>query len=161
MIRISTLARPVQRQRLGELVAIETSSFPPGLRWSERHFEAAMPMKWRSSLMAVLRGRVAGYAIVYRDHGVFHLSRLAVAVALQGTGVGMQLVREVRSDAARAGSGVTVECDGSLGVVGFYERAGFSVLAGRSLLGYLARKGKLMRLQDFKSRRRVALAAEG
>lgn len=78
-------------------------------------------------LGARLDGRVVGVAtFALREPGVFQLRGMAVAPALQGTGIGTAVldegVRRLRSLGA-----VQVWANGRDGALGFYERAGWRV----------------------------------
>ena len=111
-----------------DLAAIENAVFP-GDRISRRSFRKLIERETAEALVAVVEGRVAGYAIVLFRKGsaVARLYSIATASAFSGRGVGrllleaaedaafehdrMMLRLEVREDNARA--------------IAIYERAGY------------------------------------
>lgn len=88
-------------------------------------------------LLAVQEANDLGTArLLVEGHGRVHLTRVAVAHAARGRGVGRTLMRAVEEIAARehavAGK-VQVELSAQESALGFYRRLGYTIVSGRYL----------------------------
>ena len=74
--------------------------------------------------------------VVPMGPGYYRLGRIAVRRTLRGTGLGRELVDELRRKAQALG-GNRIEIDSQCRVVGFYEKCGFVVTGSEHLDGHV------------------------
>lgn len=81
-----------QRRHRAEVLAIDTSAFPPFWRLDEAGLDEAMAATRSARFRVAARDRVLGYAISGRSGTRGYLQRLAVDPAVQGRGLGRALI---------------------------------------------------------------------
>lgn len=99
---IVVLDQARMRTMLNDLVAIGADI--AGEYWAAEHFMSDRPRKFELSLVALIRGRPNGYAIVSeRAAGHAHLHHLMCHADQRGTGLGTRLLAASRERCAAAG----------------------------------------------------------
>jgi UDP-glucose 4-epimerase len=131
------------RERLHEFVALDRQVFGDGA-WGEENFLREVPGKFVHSVAALSGTGVAGYLIASRaaDSSI-HVHRLATAPAVRRGGLGRALLAHLDATCRDNGaSRITLEFASSLGVLPFYEAAGYSRLNENQIGAYLYAKPK-------------------
>lgn len=120
--------RPVTRQDMGTLEAIETAAFDP--IW--RHSAASFTRAWRQALcfdVAILDGQIVGFQYSTRSsqEPTAHLVRIAVDPQIQGKGIGSTLLAHAIATYERYGLyGVSLNTQmDNYGSQRLYARFGF------------------------------------
>lgn len=111
---------------LDQVLAIEEACFPRG--WSRNHFLAELASERASCVVAELDGRVAGYLCLTTLLDEAEILDVAVDPALQGRGIGAQLVQWACDEATRRGA-VVLQLEvraTSRPAIALYEHFGFN-----------------------------------
>lgn len=110
---------------LDQVLTIEQACFPRG--WSRSHFQAELASERASCVVAELDGRVTGYLCLTVLLDEAEILDVAVDPALQGRGIGAQLVQWACEEAIRRGARLLLlEVRAtSQPAIALYERFGF------------------------------------
>jgi ribosomal-protein-alanine N-acetyltransferase len=109
---------------LPQVIPIELRCFTAP--WSLAMFGLEISKSSSVALAALSGGRIVGYLVCSRYHGVWHLMNIAVEPTLRRRGVASALLRELFAQVDRAGVAYTLEVRPSNdGAVAMYERFGF------------------------------------
>lgn len=95
------LARPMLREDLERVIAIEREIFP--FPWSPGNFVDSLAAGYDAWAFEV-GGGIGGYAIVMWIPDEVHLLNLSVAAGLQGRGIGRAILQWLMADAAARGA---------------------------------------------------------
>lgn len=117
--------RPMTTADLQQVLAIEQSCFPRP--WTREHFLSELASQHACAAVAVLEGRVVGYFCLTVVLDEAELLDIAVDPALQGQGVGRQMLLQVCEEARRRDAGILrLEVRAtSQPAITLYERFGF------------------------------------
>jgi len=115
----------MHEEDLDQVLAIEQACFPRG--WNRDHFLAELGSERASCAVAELGGRVVGYLCLTVLLDEAEILDVAVDPALQGRGIGAQLVQWACDEAIRRGAALLLlEVRAtSQPAIALYERFGF------------------------------------
>ena len=110
---------------LDQVLTIEQACFPRG--WNRSHFQAELASERASCVVAEQDGRVAGHLCLTVLFDEAEILDVAVDPALQGRGIGAQLVQWACDEAVQRGAGLLLlEVRAtSQPAIALYERFGF------------------------------------
>ncbi|MDD2500239.1 MAG: ribosomal protein S18-alanine N-acetyltransferase [Geobacter sp.] len=120
-----TILRPMIEADLAEVLRIEQACFPRA--WTREHFLAEICSERATPVVAELGGQVVGYLCLTVLLDEAEILDVAVDPALQGRGVGAQLVQWACAEAIRQGAmllRLEVRAT-SFPAIALYERFGF------------------------------------
>ena len=125
---------PMRKSHLAEVMAIESVSYPAP--WTKTVFEDELAMQARGSrhyLVALLGGRLVGYAgMIYMDDAA-HITNIAVDVSMRRRGIATELLLDLAWQARRAGmASLTLEVrQSNVSAQSMYQRFGFAPVGVR------------------------------
>jgi GNAT superfamily N-acetyltransferase len=141
-----TIRRLGEADRLDELLALMHGAFgalaidPPSSALKETLADIAARAASQTVLIAQAQGRLAGSVFLLPKGDALYVSRLAVAAAWRGQGIGRALMDAARAEARRTGAcRLTLRTRIALADnVAFFRRLGFVIVSEETHPGYCA-----------------------
>ena len=116
--------------------------------WQETNFLRPLPQKWNLSHIAwaLERDPVGFWIVSKKSTDLVHTHRVAVHPRWQGHGVGQRLLKSVlqASQEINARQLTLMVIAGNRPAISFYERLGFSPLAGQALVDFALLKANVI-----------------
>src|SRR5688572_9077245 len=92
-VQIIRADRETCRSRMAELLALEHSV--DWEHWTESAFLSDRDLKWEASRLALIEGKIIGFAFSSDSGQALHLHRLVVAPAARRSGIASLLLRDL------------------------------------------------------------------